>query len=110
MSFRLSRSQTLLRSLPSSKPGAFTRRLPRTQNAAHLGQSHIRRFRSSYVNALEIIEEPATVEPTSVSDIKVRLAGPRFDDPLTPVVASSIGDSPERILKTSSEALRTCVR
>ncbi|KAF9651969.1 branched-chain amino acid aminotransferase II [Thelephora ganbajun] len=77
MSLRFSRSQSLLRSLPSqsSKRSASNVGLLWSLNASHVGQTqltcgHTRRFKSIYIDALKIGQEPVTGKPTSMSDIE----------------------------------------
>jgi len=112
MSLRLSRSQSLLRILPSQslKRGASGTALFRTQNASHLGQTqltsgHARRFKSIHTDALKITQGPVTGKPTSISDIEVRLGWSRSSVLLTPVVASQIGGLPEGRSENSPKVL-----
>ena len=116
MSLRFSRSQNVLRSLSfqSSRRGLSNVSLLRTESPSHLGQTHLtcgraRRFKSTYVEALKVVQDPVTQKSASISDIEVRLDSPGLMIHLPPAVASETGDSSAGITETSSEAFGTCV-
>jgi hypothetical protein len=115
MSLRFPRPQNLLGALPYQPFKRVLRpTLLRTQNASHLEQTQLtcnqaRRFKSTTTHAGNIVQDPKTGGLPTAAGIEVRPCWPRLNDPLTPAVASQIGDSPERGTENTPCGLETSV-
>ena len=116
MSLRFPRPQSLLGALPYQpfKRGVLRPALLRTQNASRLEQTQLtcsqaRRFKSTTTHAGNIVQDPKTGGLPTAAGIEVRPCWLRSNGPLTPAVASQIGDSPKRGTEDTPSGLKTSV-